>query len=46
MLDDEFIADGEAVKLVEQVGEGDSVWLDARADGASLEIVARPPKAA
>lgn len=29
-----------------QVGEGDAVWLDASADGASLEIATRQAKAA
>lgn len=42
-----LVSDPLALALLNgQVGEGDSVWLDASDDGASLEIVAQQPKAA
>ena len=42
-----LVSDPLALALLNgQVGEGDSVWLDASADGASLEIVTRQAKAA
>ena len=42
-----LVSDPLALALLDgQVGEGDSVWLNASADGASLEIVTRQAKAA
>ena len=42
-----LVSDPLALALLNgQVGEGDSVWLDASSDGASLEIATRQAKAA